>query len=113
MAQINDSMGEGLKKLLGQIAQLMTTPDADMQFLSGLQQVVVNQLGGIAAQAAQSQAQQAMQTIGSPGTTPSGAVPSMGLGPVPAGQTAPGGGQAPPGPSAPNPDELRRILANG
>lgn len=42
MAQINESMDEGLKKLLRQISDLMIIPDADLEFLTSLQSNITN-----------------------------------------------------------------------
>lgn len=123
--QPGGSMHEGLQGILGMLGPLMAAPDADVQFLSQLQQVIVGRL--------KASTQHAMQAPGGP---PGGGQPGPGQG----NQIAPGGGAGPvglqsggvsgmggpgaggppggpqPGPGgpgglgAPNPDELRRVL---
>lgn len=110
MTQNNDSMAEGLKKLLPAISQLKVLPDADMQFLSALEMAVIGYLKQQAQKAAAGTAQAAAQAAGG--------APSMGGGPqmgppqphamAPGGAAGGGmGGLTQP----PNPDELRRVLA--
>lgn len=111
------SMSEGLQKVLGDIAQLMAAPDADMQFLSALQQAIVMQIrNSPGLQDPQQQQQMAMmqqQMGGAGGAGPGG---PGGL-PAGAGAAGPPGGPGPMGggmpgltPTAPNMDEIRRML---
>lgn len=106
-----ETMAEGLKKLMSAIAELMVLPDADIEFLQGLQTAITTYIR-------QSSAQMAGQMTGTGpessinGVAPGGPVPPMGA----AGPMAPGGmggggmgGLA----AAPNPDELRRLLSAG
>lgn len=118
----NETMAEGLKKILSATAELMVLPDADVEFLMKLQATITMYIR-------QSSAATAGQMTGTgPGSSindvaPGGPVPPMGggMGGVPgmggaAGPMAPGGmagggmgGLA----AAPNPDELRRLLSAG
>lgn len=108
---------ESLRNTLGDLAQIATMPDADLQFIVQLQGIITQFIR-----------QQAMATLGPPGGAPGGApggeagaqaggAPSQpGLGPPPAPQgIAPGGGAGMAGMGTPNPDELRRVMetANG
>lgn len=119
MAQINESMVEGLKKLGTQAASLMMVPDADVEFLTNLQLMIRDRVLASAAQAASGQLNQATSSLGG-GAPMSGmgtpAPPMMpGASPMPPPGIAPGGvsGGGMGGIPAPNPDELRRILAGG
>lgn len=130
--QDNESMGEGLKKLMGQISQLMLTPDADIQFLSQMQLQVRDAVMKQASAAANlSQGVAGVASAGggglpggAPGGPMGGAAPMLGpagpqpspAGPIGAPSLGPlggglGGGAA--GIPTPNPDELRRVLSGG
>lgn len=113
----NETMAEGLKKIMSAIAQLMVLPDADVQYLMSLQ-------GNITDYIRQSSAAMAGQATGTgPASAindvaPGGPVPPMGAG----GGGMPGMGGPPGGgmgggmqglAAAPNPDELRRLLSAG
>jgi hypothetical protein len=108
-----DTFTEGLRKLLSQITDLKMTDDVDLPFVINLETQVLNRL--------KQQGSDALNGVG-PGPMAAG----------PGAMMAPGGGpMAPPaalgppppafgpgpvpglmaGPSMPNPDELRRILA--
>lgn len=109
-------MMEALSKVVNDISQAMVTPDADMQFLIQLQGVIVGRMrqgmgGG-----------QGQSPGGPPGgmqqQQPQGPPPQAPQGPPQPGAGAPGqmaGGPTPNGvqplAQAPNPDELRRMLA--
>lgn len=98
-----DTMAEGLQKTIQQISSLMVLPDADLNFLQGLQEAIATyiQQGGQSSQ-------------GGNLTMPAG--PGMPGGPSPMGgpaMGAPGGMMATGmgGLQPPNPDELRRVMA--
>jgi hypothetical protein len=111
----NNTMDEGLRGFLQQLALLKVAPDADLDFLSQVEMGIIERL-----KAPQVQAMQQFAAAG--GVLPPGAMgpqaggmPGMG-GPPP----APAGVSPPPGPGVPglmNPggpppvDELRRLLA--
>lgn len=117
MAQSNDNFTEGLKKLLGPVSQLMMLPDADVDYLTNLQLVIRNKVMGAYMQAAQLGPGAEAGQPPLPGSVMSadGAVPSMGLPPVPPAQMGPGGGMGggASGITPPNADELRRVLSAG
>lgn len=107
------TMTEGLQKVLQDLSMTMTAPDADIQFLSQLQGVVVGRMKAGAAGA---------QQPGGQGGPPAGggAVPPPQAGPPTGGPpTGPPsqlqGGPTPNGVTplaqVPNADELRRQLA--
>lgn len=111
----NETMAEGLKKIMSAIAQLMVLPDADVQYLMSLQ-------GNITDYIRQSSAAMAGQQTGTGPASgindvaPGGPVPPMGGG-MPAPMGGPPGGGMGGGmqglAAAPNPDELRRLLSAG
>lgn len=129
-----DSMLEGLQSLLASIGPLMTTPDADPQFLMTLQQAIVGKVKEATTKAAQGTQQQppnqnapggggGMTGMGAGAGAPGGPMQNpaagMQLGDQmpPSGGGMPGAGGPPEGgaPGAggmgmPNPDELRRVL---
>lgn len=118
MAQQNDNFTEGLKKLLGPVADLMMLPDADVDYLTNLQLAIRNKVMGQymdAAQLGPAGAAAMGQPMQGSAMTAEGGVPSMGLGPVPPTPMGPGGasGGGMGGIAPPNPDELRRVLAAG
>lgn len=91
-----NSMPEGLRKLLGDIADLKLSDDADLPFLINLETMVLQRLKG--------GADQAMQGGGGPAGLMGSPAPPPGMGSP---QGTPGLQQ---GPMMPNPDELRRTL---
>lgn len=128
-----NTMSEGLQAMLGDIATMKALPDADLQFLIGLETMVLQKL----KEPIDSMAGQ----LGAPGGMPPGAGPVPGMGPgstpppmgggmgemqggvmplVPAASQggppmgAPGGPPTgmPMGAGIPNPDELRRLLGD-
>lgn len=107
-SNIGDTYAEGMKKVLSQLAEIGTLPDADTEFLMGIQQAITQQLRDQAAQATQAQIQgsqaptQQMASMGMPDPSGGGAPPF-----------GPSGGGAPMqglGASVPNMDELSRVL---
>jgi hypothetical protein len=92
----NDSFANGLRKILGEIAQLSTVPDADLQFCNELQGMIVGHL------------RQGLQAAFGGMVSPDLAPPP--LGPPPGTMT----GGASPGlsPGMPAVDELSRMLSN-
>jgi hypothetical protein len=93
----NDSFANGLRKILGDVAQLSTVPDADLAFCSKLQVEIVQHLRmGL---------QQAFGGMMSQDVMP----PSM-AGPPPGTMT--GGGSPGLSPGMPAVDELSRMLGN-
>lgn len=116
-----DSMVEGLKKVMSMIAGLMLAPDADPKFLQSLQQGII----GFMQQKAK--ATMGPRPGGMPGMPPGGpgaggppgAPPGLagalgGLPPAPPNAMGAGGGGGPTGlaPSMPNLDELNRVLGS-
>lgn len=97
---------DSLRNILGDLAQIASEPDADLQFTVQLQGVITQYIR-----------QRMMDTIGPPGgegadVAAGGAPGSPGLGPPPASQgIAPGGGAGMTGMGTPNPDELRRVMS--
>ena len=97
---------DGLRNILGNLAQLSSEPDADLQFNVQLQGVITQYIR-----------QRMTATVGAPGGDAAGAEaggapgqPGLGPPPAPAG-IAPGGGAGMAGMGTPNPDELRRVMA--
>lgn len=108
-----NTMSEGLPKLLADVAQMMAAPDADVQFLSTLQSAIVQQIRNAPGlqdpqQQAMMQAQQQQQGGGPPGGA--AGMPSQ-AGGQPPGPSAMGGAMPGLTPTAPNMDEIRRMLA--
>jgi hypothetical protein len=134
VANQNDSMAEGLKKIVAQIAQLSLLPDADFQFLTKLQFVIKNQIAKAAAQgphAGMGGGPMGAGGMGGPGGPPGGpqggpqggpssAMPPASLSltnslpppnpPSPPGAGGGGGGMGGLGVST-DADELRRVLS--
>lgn len=106
----SNTMAEGLQALVGTIASMKALPDADMEFLTNLETMVLNKLKEPVRQMAGQ-----MDQVG-PGGPPMGPPPGMGGPPMmPPPMGAPGG---PPtgvrmGSPMGNPDELRRLLGGG
>jgi len=95
----NNTMQEGLMQLLSALSQLKAAPDADLDYLSGIESNILEKLRAPMREAAAKLAQ-------------AGGVVPPGAGPAPGG--APGAGAAPPSASAAGPggDELRRLVAS-
>src|SRR5215510_14443314 len=111
----SDSMSDGLRKLLAELAQMQVYPDADIQFLTQLQQVIIGKI---------------RSTLNAPGQSPAGpgggpgqpgpdqmgpggpAGPIPGGGPVPMGGPAMGLSATGGAPGSPNVDELSRVLGS-
>jgi hypothetical protein len=129
-----NTFSEGLQKLLQEIAGLHVLPDADMEFLAQLQQMVV---GKMREPIDQQTSQGLSQVPGNPGMMPppmGGGMPPMGAGPMSGGMppgggmdamlgmagggTPPGGGMGPGIPglrqesAAPSADALQRLLGS-
>lgn len=105
-------MQEGLRALLNSITDLKVTPDADLEWLIGLETQVlqklrepVQQIMGQTGQALGGMSQGVPQGLPGAGGPPQGMFPSPPGGGVPG--VMPGGG------SMPNPDELRRLIGSG
>lgn len=132
MAAQPGTMLEALNKVISDISQAMVTPDADIQFLTQLQGVIVGRMRQGPGNGGQQPHPQGQPPMGGQMSPPPGQPPGPpqgGGGPAPGGPVGgPGGGGPPPGgpgqmqgpPSpngvtplaqAPNPDELRRMLA--
>lgn len=104
-----NTMAEGLRKLLGQITDLKLTPDADLPFLINLETQVIHQINQGVEGAFKNNGG---GMPGGPGGMSGGPAGLMGTPSPPPGmgspQMVPGLQQ---GPAGPNPDELRRVLA--
>jgi len=117
-----NTMAEGLKRFLGQLADLKTMDDADMGFLVNMETQILDYIKGPA------KAQEAAMAMGgsmpltpqlasaAPGGVPQGlpslgpgGMPPGGLPPLPPAPRPPGGLRAEP--QMPPVDELRRMLA--
>lgn len=124
-ATTGDTMAEGLKKMLGQLGALMSLPDADANFLSGIQNEIAGYLrsGAMAAQGGELQLPPGPGAPGPANATDHGGMGGMmggmggpppdmggggGMGPGGDMNMPPGGGM---GIQPPNPDELSRMLA--
>jgi hypothetical protein len=94
-------MQEGLGKLLGDIAQMQALPDADIDFLTQLQQVIV---GKIRSSVNQGQNQQAQMAGGGGGIPAQSQMP-----PSPSPMGGPAMGLSATG-NVGNMDELARVL---
>lgn len=112
-----DTMAEGLQKVIQQIAALTSLPDADADFLMGLQTGVAQYLRD-GAQAASGGNLQMPPGPGAPG--PQSASPTMGMpgsgglgGPPPGAPGGMGMGPGTMGIQPPNMDELSRLLGQG
>ena len=114
---------EGLKKLLGNLPQLLTLPDSDQdasQFIMSLQQAITGFIKDKQSKAAGLQQQQAMQAAGmggqgggagpgGPGAGPMGGGPGQPVQMGPGGKA--GGGMTGLAPQITDPEELRKMLA--
>ena len=78
------SFSDGLQGLLGQIGQLLAAPDADLDFIMQLRQMVMDRLSGHVAEQmgaeASSQSPAGMPPGGMAGEMPRGPMPSPDLG---------------------------------
>lgn len=94
-----NTMAEGCRGLLNQITKMKVEPDADMEFLVNLETTIIGYLKAPSPDEAVAQQQP-------PGMDAMNGAMSQVTGqpPMPMGGT--------PGPGMPNPDELRRMLAN-
>lgn len=106
----NETFEDALRKVYTSIAQLALYPDADLEFVTGLQQVVQEKLRytneeQMAAPATPDPSQQAMQQQAMMAAQGQGGPSPMG-GPMP-GLSATGGGQ-----EMPPMDELARVLGS-
>lgn len=109
MKQSGASMTDGLSKMLGQLAQMATFPDADLDFLTKLQMAITQYLrssGGQGPMDPNAQQGQPGQPGMPPGAPPSNVPPPSATPGAPGGMA--GGGMM--GMGMPNPDELRRML---
>lgn len=102
-----NTMAEFLQRMLGDISQAKTLPDADLEFLIGLETGILQKLRApVDAMAGQ------MNGVSPAGPSPDQMGPMPGPLPMSAGGAPPTGGV--PGirsePAAPNPDELRRMI---
>lgn len=106
-----NTMQEGLNGLLGQISEMKTMPDADLNFLIQLETTILQK---IREPYDQMSGQMSAPTPGGqpmpppPGAMPGG-MPGGGAGGFPMGQGGGARGMRTE-PAAPNPDELRRML---
>lgn len=102
-----NTMAEGCRGLLNQITKMKVEPDADMGFLVDLETKIISYLKAPSPEeAAQAQPPGMDQMNGAMSQV-------MGAPPMPGGPGGPmPGGGGTPGPGMPNPDELRRMLAN-
>lgn len=93
----NNTMSEGLARVIAEIAQLKMAPDADIDFLTGLETSVLGyvkqRISGVSV---------SPQAMAGQGASPA-------MGPMPVSMAGPGAGVRP-RPAMPNPDELRRLL---
>lgn len=110
----SDTMIEGLKSLLTDLAKLKVLPDADLSFIGDVENMIVQYVRNAGQQTVDGAVGQQAQGggMGQPGGI-GDATMGMGFGQAPpAQQIAPGGGAGMSGlaPQAPNGDELRRIL---
>ena len=95
-----NTMAEGLRSLLSEIAQLKATPDADVDFLTQVETAILTRIRADSVAAAG-------LTQQGPGFGPPPGAASPGLMPADA---APGTAGMMQGPPPINPDELRRLM---
>lgn len=98
MAASDNTFNEAMQKILQQLAVAGTLPDADLEFLATVQAAITQKLRDGA-------------TAGQP-QVPQGGAPMQGppMGPPPMGAGGPMQGVSP---SAPNMDEIRRMVGAG
>lgn len=111
-----NTMAEGLQKIAQDITLLFATPDADLEWLAEFQSMALQKMRQPFDAVAQQQGQPPAGN--GPGQMPpeiaammGGQGPAQGVMPAPAPGGMPGGPM--PGPGAPNPDELRRLMDAG
>lgn len=113
-----NTMAEALQRMLGDISQMKTLPDGDLEYLANLETMVLKKLRE-PIDAVQAMGLSQAGGGGQPGAMPPGMGPGGGMqmppaGPPMGGQGAGGIPQGMPGmqqgPAMPNPDELRRLL---
>lgn len=108
MASQPDTMADGLRKVLSQVAQLKLAPDANPDVLQAIEHIIVESMKQVAGQAAGGGGQPQPQMGGDMGGMGMGGMP-----PVDPTQISPGGGGGMAGLAVPPPnmDELRRVLS--
>jgi hypothetical protein len=105
------SFADSLGTLLQQIGGMMSTPDADVDFLQKMQLVIVTKIKQVVNQGLPSKPAGAPGDMGSsPDMSGNPAAGGAG-GPMLAGPPGPAGQGVSPLAQAPNPDELRRVLS--
>lgn len=102
-SRVQATFVEELQKLLGELGQILALPDADHEFIQGMQQAVAGRLKARAQELQAQQGQQAQMAMQNAAGQPTLAGPGAGGGYQPAGVQLQ--------PQMPNPDELRRVLA--
>lgn len=121
----NNTMAEGLQALLTDLSTLKVTPDADLEFLIGLETLILGKLREPVDNAAQQVPGLNPMAAGGGGGAPmggpmppAGGVPPMQMGagelegmlPAAQPQAGAGVGGLRSTPAMPNPDELRRVV---
>jgi hypothetical protein len=105
-----NTMAEGMRALLSSISDMKILPDADLQFILGIEQQIVAKLREPIDRMQQQGITQAGPPQGPPPGSMAGAMTQGGM----PGQSAGAGGGGVPGVmqarQQPNPDELRRVL---
>lgn len=103
-SNLGDTYQESMKKVVSNLAEIATYPDADMEFLSQVQGAITQHLRDAAAQ------QTAAQIQGMPGAQQTAASVGGGspLGPSAGGAPMQGLGQS----AGPNMDEISRVLGS-
>lgn len=107
MAASDNTFNEAMQKILSQLAIAGTLPDADIEFLAQIQAAITQKLreGANGAGAGQQAAMQmGPDAMGQPGGMPPGGMPPQ------LAQQGPGGAMPGLVPSAPNMDEIRRMI---
>lgn len=112
-----NTQAEALRKILSDISNIKTFPDADLEFLINLETMILNNIKGQVEQnmgPADGGSSQGLAAMSADPSMP-GAMSGMGMGgPSPMDPAGGGFGGGVPGirndPGAPNPDELRRMI---
>lgn len=111
-----NTQAEALRKILSDISNIKTFPDADLEFLINLETMILQQIRGQVEQNMAPKDTGMDQGLAAMAANPSmpGSTGPMGpAGPSPMGQFGGFGGGVPgirQDPGAPNPDELRRMI---